>query len=497
MLTLLVGAYFLTLSPRRAAGEVATVTKGDIIAEVLLSGTVEAKKKATLSFERAGTLQTFPHPVGSAVMAGTVIAMLRSDVEQAAVSDAAAAVEIAKAKLSETRRGARGEELRVKESALAQADVSLKNFLEKTAHMITDAYGKAEAALHTTIDPLFENDRTSAPRLTFSPGNQSALYESAAARTRAEQSLTLLRGLTADGAGGEEAALTGALRELGVVQRLFLTLGDALQDASGLAAETLADYKSFTESARSAASASITALQNQQNAIRDARALRDKAVRELELANAPATGEALAKAEQEVRQAEARLLSARSALSKTVLQAPFAGKIASKNVEIGESVGANEEIASFLGAGGFRVEANVPEADITKIAVGEKGAVTLDAYGDDVVFTVTVSDTEPAEKKIEGVPTYKTVFVFEQNDARLRSGMTANVTLTTVTKKGVLVIPAAAILSVNGTRYVEKQLPDGEIRRAAVTTGSRNNNREIEITSGLREGDRVLIPRSN
>jgi multidrug efflux pump subunit AcrA (membrane-fusion protein) len=141
--------------------------------------------------------------------------------------------------------------------------------------------------------------------------------------------------------------------------------------------------------------------------------------------------------------------------------------------------------------GKFEVEVNVPEVDIAKIAVGNSAKITLDAYGDEVEFTAHVSKYDPAEKIVDGVPTYKTTLLFDKEDARIRSGMTANITIETSKKENVIAIPGRAIITKEGKKYVRVLQDDGTQKEVLVVTGLRGSAGLVEIVSGLKENDRI------
>ena len=495
----------IAFQSKETPSDVVTVREGDIVQEVFVTGTVKPNRRVALSFERGGVIDAFPHEVGSRIAAGSLLASLKSATERANVAEAEATLGVAEAKLATVRRGSRQEEIRIKEATALERSVTKQNLLEKTSNLIVDAYGAAETALHTTIDPLFEGDTSTAPRLSFPSGNQTAQYESESKRLSAETGLTALRGTTVFPEGSEETSLASAIASLRRVQDMLLALGGAIRDANGLSTATLEDYKDRVEEARGSVTTSITTLQNHQNAIREARSAHEKAVRELELARSGGSPEEIREAEQTVLQADAKLRAAKAALEKTVLRAPFSGYIASKSVEVGETVSTGEGVAEFQGADVFIVEANVPEADVTKLSVGTVAEITLDAYGDELVLSAKVTEVEPGETEVDGVPTYKTTLLLDAADpryieafgekkGRLRSGLTANITVRKVERTGVLILPARAVRSDSGELYVLRLRPDGEAEKIAVKTGSRSQTREIEITEGLSLNDRIMVP---
>jgi multidrug efflux pump subunit AcrA (membrane-fusion protein) len=142
--------------------------------------------------------------------------------------------------------------------------------------------------------------------------------------------------------------------------------------------------------------------------------------------------------------------------------------------------------------GEYKIEANVPEVDVAKVAVGDPARVTLDAYGSAEFFPATISAIDPAETVIEGVPTYTVTLRFDQKDERIKSGMTANIDIRTDQREGVLYIPARAVLTdADGRRFV--RVPDGlATRDVPVEVGLRGSDGRIEILSGLSEGDVVV-----
>lgn len=492
ILVILIAAYALTLAPQAPEGEVAIVTRGDITEEVFITGSVKAARMAALSFDRGGTVRTLPFSVGTSVGIGAALASLENGSEYAAVSESRALVAIAEAKLAETKRGTREEELRLKEAEAHKAEVSLQGSEGKVFGVLTDAHSAAEESLNRYATPFFGDDDTLHPRLAYVSGTQEA-FDAEAKRVRAGQAVSRLQKAVQSGPASLPA-LESAGAGLRVIQDLFITLGQTLRDGSIADAATLADYRARVTSARNALGAALTSLQNLINALRDGAAELERARQALALARAGSTPEAVARAEQELAQARAGFRSAEALFEKTLLRAPFRGTIASKGAEVGETVQAGKTIMEFLGTDGFAIEANVPEADVTKFERGDAAEVTLDAYGEEIVFPARVSLIEPASREIEGVPTYKTTFVFETQDARFRSGLTANITIKKLARASVHIAPSRAIFSEDGKQFATRLLPDGTTEKVEVKIGARSGSREVEIVEGLNEGDRIVIP---
>lgn len=489
---------FAVLFALKKGGEDATlieVARGDVISETLITGTVKPARSAELSFNRSGVLYSFPATVGKTVGAGTVLASLKNETESAAIAEAQAALRVAETRLAEVLRGSRAEEINVKIAAVAEKETAFKNLTDKSKAIIADAYSASDEAVSRYADQLFLDDDTGSPRISFSSGNQNGVYEAQYRRVTAGESLKALRSRVSSGyAGSAVDALQATLEDLRISLNLFLSLDSVLNEGSGITASTLTSYKENVATARGKIVASLTATQNHLSALRESESALRKARSELTLAEAGSTAEEIRTAKEELSQAAAKLRSVQAAFEETLLRAPFFGRVTSRTGSVGETVAAGSNIATLEGAGGFIAEADVPEADIAKIKVGDSAAVTLDAYGSGVSFMARISEIEQSEKIVEGVSTYKTTLAFIENDARLRSGMTANISIITAKISGALSVPIRALERSNGN-YTATIVNDGGARETReVAVGLRGSNGLVEIVSGLSEGERVLMP---
>ena len=104
-----------------------------------------------------------------------------------------------------------------------------------------------------------------------------------------------------------------------------------------------------------------------------------------------------------------------------------------------------------------------------------------------------IESIDPDQTTIDGVVYYRTHFVFKNADARFKSGMSVNLTLTTTQKEGVLVIPRRAVTQRAGTSTV-KLAPAKEGASPVVRdiTVGLKGDMLIEVLSGLVEGEKVI-----
>jgi len=195
----------------------------------------------------------------------------------------------------------------------------------------------------------------------------------------------------------------------------------------------------------------------------------------------------------QVKYAQANVWNTSAQLGKTVIYSPIKGMITKKNFSNGEIASASSPVLSVNSQAKFQVEANIPEADIAKVEVGDKTLVTLDAYTSEDIFEAKVVAIDPAETFIEGVPAYKTTFEFLHEDERIKSGMTADMEISTDKKSAVVVIPSRAVITKDGKKRV-RVLEDGKVVvEKQVQVGLRGTEGEVEIISGIDEGEEVIV----
>ena len=189
---------------------------------------------------------------------------------------------------------------------------------------------------------------------------------------------------------------------------------------------------------------------------------------------------------------EASLANAYALLNKTLITAPFDGVITKVDLDPGEITSPNTPVIDMMGGGQYKIESYVSESDIAKMSIGQSADVTLDAYGKDQKFTAKIVTVDSSETIIDGVSTYKTTFVFDIEDPRIKSGMTANITVTTDQKKGVVVVPQDAVYLLNGDKVIDV-LVDGKVATKKVITGGISTEGDLLIVSGISEGDVIQI----
>ncbi len=156
----------------------------------------------------------------------------------------------------------------------------------------------------------------------------------------------------------------------------------------------------------------------------------------------------LALDEAAAKQAEGDLEEAQVNLAYTDILSPVDGVVVSRNVDVGQTVAASFQTPTlFLIAEDLtkmQVDTNVSESDVGRVREGQPASFTVDAYPGKQ-FHATVSQVRNAPVTVQNVVTYDVVLAVDNPDLELKPGMTANVTVTTARRDGVLRVPSRAL----------------------------------------------------
>lgn len=192
-------------------------------------------------------------------------------------------------------------------------------------------------------------------------------------------------------------------------------------------------------------------------------------------------------------QARAGVNTVRAQMVNNVLRAPFAGTITNLEARVGETVGVNDNIMRLAVGTLLQVEARIPESDIALLHPGMRATMTFDALQQDEVFDATITTIDTGATISDAVVSYMITLSLDQNDPRLRDGMTANVDIESAKSDGVLIISYRA-LERDGEQYFVNVLGvDGKTEQREVKIGLEGDGGEVEIKNGIREGEKVTI----
>ena len=230
-----------------------------------------------------------------------------------------------------------------------------------------------------------------------------------------------------------------------------------------------------------------------------------------------------------VQSAESGVKQSRDNLARTSIFAPRDGTISKLSVELGERVVgtaqmAGTEIVRVANLNNMEVEVDVNETDIVKVNVGDSTIVEVDAYlkrefkgvvteiANTAENTLSVDQVTNFKVKVRILPeSYKDLSADKpENSSPFRPGMTATVDIITNKKENIIGVPISAIViktdtsSAKSKKIVKETISSktekfecvfvkiGDIAKLRVITTGIQDDSNIEITSGLNEGDEVI-----
>lgn len=380
----LVGATFMygTKPPETLITPTEPVVIDDSITAI---GTVVAKDQVDLAFTRPGIIASAPYDVSARVAKGTLLASL--DAREASANLASAEGDLASAAAEVVKNA-----------------VSLRNAEEGIDTALAIAYANAEDAVTKRLDPLFSDDDRN-PQLTFRTTDSQIENDLHTMRSSGNKILSAWQ------ASIRTKDAASAKADLATIRSLLYRAQDAVRESLGLEDATITDYKTEITAGLVAVNRSIADLNAALQAVRAAEA--DRAV-------------VVAKESR----AQAGVRAARVALSESAIYAPFAGTVTARTFEPGEFAGAGQTVISLASDTSFEIETDIPEAYVSKIVAGHPVSILLDAYPDTPI-TGAIASLDPAGRSINDVVYYRmTVSIEGASKAALKSGLTANVTIT-------------------------------------------------------------------
>jgi HlyD family secretion protein len=205
-------------------------------------------------------------------------------------------------------------------------------------------------------------------------------------------------------------------------------------------------------------------------------------------------------AKAQVLQNRAALTQAETNIRYTRILSPVKGIVISRNVDVGQTVAASFQTPTLFTIAEdltkMQIDTSVDEADISKVKVNQEVRFTVDAYPE-TNFIGKVSEIRNAATMVQNVVTYDVVVQVNNSDLKLKPGMTANVSILTARKAGVLLVPNSAL------RFKPKA--QGETQDASLKKSSKpsrgpalwvlenNNPKRVSVKLGISDGSSTEI----
>ena len=208
-----------------------------------------------------------------------------------------------------------------------------------------------------------------------------------------------------------------------------------------------------------------------------------------------------------IKQNEAQVRSAQEKLKKTLITSPVDGVVTSLNVEEGEVaiIGTMNNPGTILltvaDLSQMQAEVWVDETDIVKVRKGQKATVEVDAFPEEKFHgVVTEVGNSPQQETAlsssqEQAKEYKVVIVLKGDVKRLKPGLTATAKIQVAKANNVLAVPISSLV-VRKVKGKEKEgvfVVEGGVAKFRPIEKGIMGEMKVEVRSGLKEGDRVII----
>jgi RND family efflux transporter MFP subunit len=440
------------------------VESGNITDQVLLSGRTESVNSVDLGFADSGRVNRVYVTEGQQVKKSQVLAELEIGDLSAQLTNARAGLTIALANLNQANNNV--------EKVTTEQDVSVKNAQRKLF----------SSDLEAVPDDL--NVTAAAPIITGSYNDdESGSYRIEIYASNAPSGFSFrLYGLEDGYIGTLTASTSVPLGSRG----LFIRFEE------GQTGYGNTDWTISVPNIRS------TTYATNYNAYQSALAARDRAIAD---ARADIDGAMASVLQARVDQARSSINQILSAIERRRIIAPFSGTISQVALKEGEStIGISKDTSpgvSMLATDQYKVVIKIPEIDVARVVPNTAVMITLDAYGEDVIFNGILTTINPAETIVDGVPVYEGTVLFNEQDDRIRSGMTATIKMIIGERSDVLMIPANYIREDKVARkyFVEVIDPENtkKVIEREISIGIRGSDGMTEVVTGLSRGEQVVI----
>jgi len=494
------------------------VERGVVVKEISETGIVRPSQTISLSFETQGKVREIKVKEGDKVSAGQELVVLDKSELNLQVSQALASLQTYEARLDKVLAGASAEDIQVYETALANAEITLVDTVadaesdldqayENMIVEIHDAYVDCDDAVRNKVDQFFNNPRGASPQLKFNSTDSSLDSQIESERFSVENSLNSwllsINGLS--DSSDLDTYISMAEQNINQVKSFLDNVAlavNSLTADSSLSQTTIDTWKAAVATARSSVSTALSSLISQKQTIltikitnetkvNAARAVVNTARDNLAFKKAAPREADLTLAEADVRQARALLDLKEESLRKSSLRSPIDGVITMVGTKVGQVVSINVPVVLVDSENDFQIKVDIYEEDIPRVKIGDPVDIEIVAFPDEILGG-HVASVNPAEKLVGGVVYYEVEISFDNERESLRNGMTADIGIITDRKENILFVPKNFVLK-SGTEKVVKVLVGGAFEERTVRTGLEGSDGNIEIISGLSEGEEAIL----
>lgn len=472
--------------PGAASAQTAPVTSVTATSAVELSGSVEPRQSAALTWKTSGQVAAINVKAGDTVKAGDVLMTLDPASAPQSLIQAQADLLTAQQALDDLLHPSA---LTLANAQKAVADAqqtletkqrALKNLLSPDVAYYQDQYARAQQTL------------TAAQQNAEVTNFQTSLRSAKDNLDNAANNLKKFQDLEAQypGYGQQHGdALTNAQKNYDRALQDYQTAQFNLQQAQAKNANAISDAQTSLTTAKG----NLLAAQASPDAVKQAQAEADVAVAEAKLADAQQTLQDLRNGgnPDDVAAARAKIAAIQASLSSLTLTAPFDGEVLTVDNLIGDLVSQGGAALELANRNPVHVDVSVDESDVTTIQIGNPATLTFDSLAG-LTLNGAVSAIDPVGQAVQGLVRYTVRVDVAASDPRVLVGMTANVKIVTAVQENALAVPFRAVKLDSQGEYVNRVTGPGAVERVSVV--SKQTQDDVVIVDGaLTPGDLVEV----
>jgi HlyD family secretion protein len=479
----------------------ATVSRRTVTSSVTGTGNLVPMAQANVNFRVSGTLTEIDVRVGDHVTAGQVLARVDSTFESQALAAAQANLQVAQANLQAVETPLTSNQISQMQHSLAIAQQSYNDTVAQVNFTNTqDANQVAADKNQLAVDQQILNNSLTYQLDLQALASANSTLQAAVATFNADGCQAYSYPFTSPPA---PAACLGDFTTVSTDQTAVnldqgkVTLDEATvkADQSKLNLDTSKQQQDQLSGQHSinAAAAQVTSARDQLNT------------------QTQSHPNQVASAQAQLASAQTAVQTAQQNLASTTLVAPMNGTINAINGVVGETAGPGQgstpqapgtqaplpsgtASASFMVIGndsGMEVVVPFAESDAARLASNQDAQLTFDAVPSVTMAGKVIAIASSATVTSGVVNYYATISLGSASD-QLKEGMTSNATVVVSNATNVLTVPNLAITRLGGQAYVNVYTNGQEVR-TPIETGV-VGDAYTEVTSGLTEGEQVVIP---
>ncbi len=484
---IVIGIFIFTRSKSSSSIQTGTVTKQNLQETVLSTGQVVSGTDLNLSFQSSGVVNRVSVVEGDNVAQGQVLASLSDASALASLTSAQGSLEEAQANYEKLLDGATTQSVQTSQDSVNSAKQNLANAYSSAVDTLSDAstsiynaYNVAQVIqknYFTTSDSegiQVQNSENDLKSSMQAGQNSLGIAQKSMAPADIDSAITQMI-----------SSLNNSYNDMSII-RSQCDLGTYYYSVTATDKASLDTQKTDLNTQLT----NVTALE--QN-IASLNLSLQTAQDQLSLTQAPPTQADIDLAKAQITSAQGQVDAAQAQVNNSVIVAPISGTITEVDIKVGEQAVASQEVLILQNISDLHAEADVSEADIANLQVGQPIDYTFDALGPDQHFPGTVISINPAATIISGVVDYLVKGTLD-NIPNIKPGMTANMTILVAQRSNALAVPSTAIIDNNNNQYVRvvdnpKTKANHEVQ---VQTGLQADGGLVEITSGLSNGQEIV-----